>query len=246
MEQKRLALYTIDMKYVRNLSIAEERRRGKKHNHVFSVSPQSGKDIRPFIGVIVICGDKQYCVPLSSPKEKHNTMNNDVDFSKVYSPKGKLIGVLNFNDMIPVRDDVIRLLDVNPHKGDSQAMIQYKILARNRTPLSGKPTSSIVLSPARKLILSCVHDAATSRTSSQSWRSTPLKNDHHSLFCSASTRSSVLSTLFAATGTAFSNRHPWFSFNTSFTRSAIDPLLNLSLNGPLTNIVFCIMPTSLV
>lgn len=144
MEQKRLALYTIDMKYVRNLSIAEERRRGKKHNHVFSVSPQSGKDIRPFIGVIVICGDKQYCVPLSSPKEKHNTMNNDVDFSKVYSPKGKLIGVLNFNDMIPVRDDVIRLLDVNPHKGDSQAMIQYKILARNQLTFCHQNQDAIV------------------------------------------------------------------------------------------------------
>ena len=54
MEQKRLKLYLIDMKYVRNLARAD--------GHVMSVSPQIGKETRPFVGIIIICGTKKYCI----------------------------------------------------------------------------------------------------------------------------------------------------------------------------------------
>ena len=40
MDQKRLALYKIDLKYVRDLSKADDK--------VMSVSPQAGKSTRPF------------------------------------------------------------------------------------------------------------------------------------------------------------------------------------------------------
>lgn len=93
MQQKRLNLYLIDIKYIRDLARAED--------HVMSVSPQISKERRPFIGVIVICGDKEYCVPLSSPKPKHATMKNDLDFTKIYDGS-KLLGVLNFNNRIPL------------------------------------------------------------------------------------------------------------------------------------------------
>lgn len=75
MEQKRLNLYLIDMKYIRNLAKADD--------HVMSVSPQSGKETRPFVGIVVVCGTREYCVPLSSPKPKHKSMKNDVDFAKI-------------------------------------------------------------------------------------------------------------------------------------------------------------------
>ena len=39
-----------------------------------SVSPQIGKENSPFVGVVVICNDKKYCIPLKSPKPKHQTM----------------------------------------------------------------------------------------------------------------------------------------------------------------------------
>lgn len=55
--EKRLNLYSLNIKYVRNLSNADEK--------VMSVSPQVGKENRPFVGTIVICDDKKYCVPLS-------------------------------------------------------------------------------------------------------------------------------------------------------------------------------------
>ena len=48
MEQKRLNLYLIDMKYIRNLVKIEDK--------VMSVSPQIGKETRPFVGIVIICG----------------------------------------------------------------------------------------------------------------------------------------------------------------------------------------------
>lgn len=75
MEQKRLNLYLIDMKYIRNLAKADD--------HVMSVSPQAGKETRPFVGIVIVCGTRKYCVPLSSPKPKHSSMKYDVDFMKI-------------------------------------------------------------------------------------------------------------------------------------------------------------------
>ena len=62
-----LKVYWIDMKYIRNLS-------NKVDKRVYSVAPQSGKSGRPFLGVIMICNNHKYCVPLSKPKKKHSQM----------------------------------------------------------------------------------------------------------------------------------------------------------------------------
>jgi len=64
--QKRLSFYQIDIKYVRDLA--------QKDDAVRSVSPQILKERRPFVGIIIILDDKKYCVPLSSPKPKHEKM----------------------------------------------------------------------------------------------------------------------------------------------------------------------------
>ena len=132
------------MKYIRNLAHVDD--------NVFSVSPQAGKSIRPFIGVIVICGEKQYCVPLSSPKEKHKTMKNDKDFSKIIDSSGKTIGVLNFNNMIPVRDDVIMKVDIAIHPNDSPSMKHYKNLMIDQLTFCQQNQQAIV-EKANKLYL---------------------------------------------------------------------------------------------
>lgn len=51
---------------------------------------------------MVICNDKKYLIPLSHPVEKHTKMKPRADFDKIIDKKGKLIGVLNYNLMIPV------------------------------------------------------------------------------------------------------------------------------------------------
>lgn len=50
MKKQRLHLYHIDMKYVRDLARADDK--------VMSVSPQVGKESRPFVGIVVICNQK--------------------------------------------------------------------------------------------------------------------------------------------------------------------------------------------
>lgn len=115
---KRLNLYLIDMKYIRNLA--------KVDDHVMSVSPQAGKETRPFVGIVIICGTKKYCVPLSSPK--HSSMKNDVDFMKIMDGE-KLIGVLNFNNMIPVDESCTIPLNLRIVGKDDAVTKKYKKMA---------------------------------------------------------------------------------------------------------------------
>lgn len=107
------------MKYIRNLQ--------KIDNKVLSVSPQTGKENRIFIGVIIICGTQKYCIPLSSPKDKHRNMKNSMDFSKI-EVQGQLFGVLNFNLMIPVENEQLQPLDTVIHKRDRPNIKHYKKL----------------------------------------------------------------------------------------------------------------------
>ena len=58
--QSEFNLYKVDMKYIRNLHNIDDK--------VLSVSPQTGKDNRVFVGIVVVCGMHKYCIPLSSPK----------------------------------------------------------------------------------------------------------------------------------------------------------------------------------
>ena len=143
MEQKRLNLYTVNMKYIRNLH-------NQGADRVFSVSPQVGKDSRPFVGIVVICEEKQYCIPLSSPKDKHKTMKNGVDFHRILDTDGKLIGVLDFNNMIPVREDVLMEVDLKIHPKDSQEMKWYKNLMIDQLSFC-RQNQDILVKKAEKL-----------------------------------------------------------------------------------------------
>ena len=117
MGKKQLSLYTINMKYVRDLHKVDDK--------VQSVSPQIHKSNRPFVGVVMIVENKQYCIPLDSPKEKHLGMKNDIDFSKIIV-EGKLLGVLNINNMIPVDSDLITKIDLRPNQSDGPKEVFYK------------------------------------------------------------------------------------------------------------------------
>ena len=143
MEQKRLSLYTVDMKLIRNYH-------NQGDDRVFSVSPQIGKETRPFVGIVVICDEKQYCIPLSSPKAKHKSMKNDVDFHRILDSKGKLIGVLDFNNMIPVREDVLQkvIIRIGPH--DSEEIKRYKNLMIDQLNFC-QHNQDIIIAKANKL-----------------------------------------------------------------------------------------------
>lgn len=124
MKRQSLGLYNIDIKYVRDLQRVDE--------HVMSVSPQIGKESRPFVGLVIICDNKQYCIPLSSPKPKHSQMKNTKDFSRIIDKNGKIIGVLNFNNMLPVHERLISKIDINIRNGDNKSDRAYKQLLKDQ------------------------------------------------------------------------------------------------------------------
>ena len=97
----------IDMKYIRDLAKADDR--------VMPVSPQIGKEKRPFVGIVILCESKKYCIPLTSPKPKHLTMKNDKDFTRMFDENGEMIGCLSFNNMIPVSDSVLSPVNMKLH-----------------------------------------------------------------------------------------------------------------------------------
>lgn len=64
---------------------------------------------RPYLGVVFSVNGYDYFVPLSSPKKKHLTMKNTKDFHKI---NGGIYGVINFNDMIPVKSTELIYYDI--------------------------------------------------------------------------------------------------------------------------------------
>ncbi len=112
MKRPLLDLYYVDMKYVRELHNADD--------NVMSVSPQTGKAARPFLGLVIVMETKKYCIPLTSPKKDKFKSKSRVDFIKIPDPKRKdehgaalTIGILNLNNMIPVSENVIQKIDLS-------------------------------------------------------------------------------------------------------------------------------------
>lgn len=114
---KELKLYWIDMKYVRNLQ--------NKDKRVYSVSPQSGKQSRPYLGVVVTCNGYEYCIPLTKAKEKHRFMSDRIDFSRIMVD-GEVFAGINFSCMIPVMDKQLSKVDLKIRKHDSKEVIKRK------------------------------------------------------------------------------------------------------------------------
>lgn len=67
-------------------------------------------NLRPFIGILFNIQDKEYFAPLSSPKTKHLSMKNNLDFIKI--AKGTY-GAINFNNMIPVKKNNYEIINLN-------------------------------------------------------------------------------------------------------------------------------------
>ena len=64
---------------------------------------------RPYVGVVLEINSIKYYAPFSSPKTKHKKMKNGKDFRKI---NNGIYGAINFNNMIPVLDDVLIEIDI--------------------------------------------------------------------------------------------------------------------------------------
>lgn len=83
------------------------------------------KELRPFIGILFEIDKFQYFAPLSSPKPKHKKMKNTIDFLKI--KQGEL-GAVNFNNMIPVKEDNYFLVDLNKETLTTAELKYQKLL----------------------------------------------------------------------------------------------------------------------
>lgn len=86
------------------------------------------KELRPFIGVLFSIGDKEYFAPLSSPKPKHQTMSNTIDFFKI---DNGVLGAINFNNMIPVSKDNYEVISLNRYNLSKEES-KYQELLKNQ------------------------------------------------------------------------------------------------------------------
>lgn len=65
--------------------------------------------LKPYIGIILEINNYKYYVPVSSAKNKHYKMQSTIDLYKI-EYKGKILGVLNINNMIPIKDECAKIL----------------------------------------------------------------------------------------------------------------------------------------
>ena len=97
-----LKLYNIDNNYLNYLRTYDNR-----------VIKNHGID-RPYVGIILKVTIRgkiiKYFAPLSSPKPKHLTMKNTIDFIKIGNGK---YGAINLNNMIPLASHHATLIDIN-------------------------------------------------------------------------------------------------------------------------------------
>ena len=87
------------------------------------------KELRPFIGVLFIVNQCMYYAPLSSPKKKHLSMKNNIDFYRI--DKG-VLGAINFNNMIPVLENNYELVELDVNNNDKIETVKYKRLLRKQ------------------------------------------------------------------------------------------------------------------
>ena len=86
------------------------------------------KQTRPFIGVLFKVNDIMYFAPLFSPKPKHLKLKAKLDLLKIDSGK---LGVINFNNMIPVDISNIMVIDLDKNSTIKEKQ-QYISLLRKQ------------------------------------------------------------------------------------------------------------------
>lgn len=111
-----LDLYTVDSKYLQYLRTFDKK-----------VLINHGID-RPYLGIILTFNTSnqtiKYFAPLSSPKKKHLSMKNTIDFIKI---NNGTLGAINLNNMIPLINGTYSKIKIN-----SLSDKKYKILLRKQ------------------------------------------------------------------------------------------------------------------
>lgn len=120
-----LYLYQIDVDYVEALHRLDSR-----------VEYHHGEHDKPYVGIILKINNIDYFVPLSSPKRKHDRMNENPTFMKIKQNNGRLLAVLNLNNMIPVPKDhysIINFEELSDQNYKNLLDEEYQIIKQRKS-----------------------------------------------------------------------------------------------------------------
>lgn len=92
-----LRIYRIEDKYIRFMRSRDSRVQDNKNRH------------RPYVGVVLYVGNFRYFVPMESPKPNHEKIKPGRHIMKL---EGGKLGLLGFNNMIPVPDSALISFDI--------------------------------------------------------------------------------------------------------------------------------------
>lgn len=122
--EKLIKLVYVDDKYIRFLYSFDKK-----------VMYNKGQK-RPYIGILFEVRGHKYYAPLTHPKEKFKTMKNSEDFMRI---NGGTLGAINFNNMIPVVDNSINIIDIAQVED-----IKYKMLLINQLKFFDRKDTDII------------------------------------------------------------------------------------------------------
>lgn len=115
-----LRIYRVDENYIEYLQSYEDK----------IMFHKSTKIKRPYIGIVLHIGKYKYFSPMTSPKPKHLSMKNSIDFIKI---EGGKYGAINLNNMIPINDS--ELIDFNIQEEEKKyrdiLINQFKFIKSN-------------------------------------------------------------------------------------------------------------------
>lgn len=108
----RFHFYHIADKYIRFLHSGDNRVQYNKHQK------------RPYVGIVMKIDSTDYFVPLESPKPNHRNIRSGGPVLKLKDGK---LGIMGFNNMIPVPDSALIPFDFNDIEDD-----RYRALLQNQ------------------------------------------------------------------------------------------------------------------
>ena len=107
-----LSIYRIEDHYIRFLRSRDSRVQFNKDRR------------RPYVGVVLFVGEYRYFVPMESPKPNHANLKAG---PHLYKLDGGNLGLLGFNNMVPVPDCALIPFDIN-----AEPDVQYRSLLQHQ------------------------------------------------------------------------------------------------------------------
>lgn len=113
-----LRLYHISDRYIRFLQSRDSHVMDNKNHR------------RPYVGIVLHVGAYRYFVPMESPKPNHKNIKSCVHIMRI---DGGALGILGFNNMIPVHDSALIEFDINDISDEKYAnLLRHQISYINR------------------------------------------------------------------------------------------------------------------